>query len=422
MDEKAQDVSLKQLFKNKQFSTLWVAQLVSNFGDWIAIMALFSVVAFERKGSPDEVAGIMISFIMPWAFLGPVAGVFVDRWDVKRTMIASDILRSVIAVMFAFATQLYQFYALVFALSAVSSFFVPAQSVAIPLIVRKEELLLANSINAQAMQINKVISPAIAGAIVAAAGAKLCFYIDGVTFIFSALALSTIAIKRRSEEHKKDAPSVMKEFAAGLRFIIHHRAIVFVIVSIVVAILAIGAFDALISVYVRDLLGHGEKLFGALVSIVGAGTILGSMIISRYARHHSKVNLVTAGILMMGVSVFIMAAFPGAVAVLVSSVVLGLGVAYVLIPSQTLIQEETPHEMLGRVSSTSMSLMTVSQLVAFMMAGTVARLIGIINLYYVVAAALTITAAFGYVYARSNRIGEVKAKAATVATETASVE
>jgi MFS family permease len=134
------------------------------------------------------------------------------------------------------------------------------------------------------------------------------------------------------------------------------------------------------------------------------------------------VNLVIAGILMMGICVFIMASFPSTAAVLVGSIVLGLGVAYVLIPSQTLIQEETPHEMLGRVSSASLSLMTVSQLVAFLLAGAIAEMTGIIKLYYAVAAMLTATAVFGYLYARVNRVGETIAKAAPVGAETQSIE
>lgn len=422
MEEKPQEVSLKQLFKNRQFLTLWVAQLVSNFGDWLAFMALFAVVAFHSNGSPYQVAGIMISYVVPWAFFGPVAGVFVDRWDVKRTMIASDVIRGVIVVMLAFTTELYQVYALVFALSVASSFFVPAQSVAIPLIVRKEELLLANSLNSQALQINKVIGPPIAALLVSVAGAKLCFYIDGFTFIFSAIMLSRIVINLRSEERKKEAQSVMKEFSEGVRFIAHHSAILLVIISIMASIIALGAFDALISIYVRDLLYMGERFFGILISMVAVGTLIGAAIISRYGRLYSKVSLVIAGILVMGVSVFVMAVFAKAAAVLVSAVVLGLGVAYVLIPSQTLIQEETPHEILGRVSSASMSLMTVSQLLAFLMAGAIAELIGIINLYTIVAAMLVLTAAFGFAYARANSIGRLKAKAATASMETPPVE
>ena len=408
--EQSTPVTFKQLLKNRQFGALWLSLLVSSFGDWIAILALFSLVAFKMKSGSYEVAGIMISFIIPMALLGPVAGVFVDRWDVKKTMIASDLLRAVIAALLVLPSELYQIYILVFALSAVSCFFLPAQSVAIPLIVRKQELLLANSVNAQTIQFNKIISPAVAGVLVYWAGEKLCFYVDSFTFLFSAAVLAGLALRRERVEQDKDARSVVKELSKGLKFIANHRAILFVIVSLVAAILAVGAFDALISVFIRDILASDEQLFGALVSLVGVGTILGSLIIAKSGQRYSKVNMVALGIFGMGLSVLIMAALSKVAVVIACSLLLGLGVAYVLVPSQTLIQEETPHDMLGRVTSTSMSLMTVAQLFSFLVAGAIAGWIGIRNLYYVVAAMLVLTALFGYVYAKVNRVGVAKAE------------
>jgi DHA3 family macrolide efflux protein-like MFS transporter len=175
MTELPAPVTFRQVFRNRQFLALWLAYAVSNCGDWLALLSLFSRIAFRGKGSPSEVSGIFIAFIIPVAVLGPVAGVFVDRWSIKRTMIVSDLLRAVIVLLFTVSAALFQFYALLFALSAVSCFFMPAQAVAIPRIVRKEELLLAHAINSQTMNLNKVISPAIAGALVAWAGEKLCF-------------------------------------------------------------------------------------------------------------------------------------------------------------------------------------------------------------------------------------------------------
>ena len=217
-------------------------------------------------------------------------------------------------------------------------------------------------------------------------------------------------MRRERVEQDKDARSIVKELSRGLKFIASHRAILFVIVSLVAAILAVGAFDALISVYIRDVLSSDERLFGALVSLVGVGTILGSLFIAKFGGRYSKVNLVALGIFAMGLSVLIMAALSKVAVVVACSLLLGLGVAYVLVPSQTLIQEETPHEMLGRVTSTSMSLMTVAQLFSFLVAGAIAGSIGIRNLYYVVALMLVLTALFGYVYARVNRVGVAKAE------------
>lgn len=117
------------------------------------------------------------------------------------------------------------------------------------------------------------------------------------------------------------------------------------------AVFAVASFDAVIVVYVRDVLSSNSRLFGALVSLVAAGTILGALLIGRFGQKQSKLYLVVLGIFGMGVNVLIIAAFSSVTATLVCSLGLGLSVACVLVPSQTLLQEESPPAILGRVSS-----------------------------------------------------------------------
>ena len=406
MEKRDAPVSFRQVIKNRQFRALWLAQLVSNFGDWLALLALFSFIAFHLHGTPSQIGWMLISFTLPVAVLGPIAGVFVDRWNLKRTMIASDLIRAILAALLAISTELYQIYLLVFALSCVSCFFLPAQTVAIPLLVRKEELLVANSINAQTVQLIRVISPAIAGALVAWAGHKVCFYIDSLSFVVSAALLSTITLHRETTEAHKGIGSLPLELVQGLKFIAKHRAILFLTISMTAAILAVGAFDAVIVVYVRDILSADSRLFGALISMVAVGTILGALLIGQFGQRWSKLYLVVLGIFGIGINVLILAVLRSVVATVVCSFGLGLSVACVLIPSQTLMQEESPQSMLGRVSSTSMSLMTAAQLGAFLIAGTVANWVGIRNLYYLVALTLILISIFAYGYKRAIHVTE----------------
>src|SRR5262249_60489646 len=97
-ESSAARVTFGQVLKNKQFLLLWLAQLISNFGDWLAILAVFSLIAFRYHGTSYQVAGIMIAFVIPMAVLGPVAGVFLDRWGTKRPMVSSDLIRGAILV------------------------------------------------------------------------------------------------------------------------------------------------------------------------------------------------------------------------------------------------------------------------------------------------------------------------------------
>lgn len=408
-ENQAPQVTFGQVLRNRQFLALWLAQAVSNFGDWLALLGLFSLVAFRWQGTPYQVSGILIAFVIPMAFLGPIAGVFVDRWDVKRTMITSDLARAVLTALLGVAAALPQIYLLIFALSAVSCFFLPAQMVALPQLVRREELLVANALNSQTMNINRVISPAVAGALVAWAGERICFYLDSVSFLFSAAMLALLALPRRAAEPSAEKKAILKELFAGLRFILNHRALTFLIGSMVAAILALGAFDALIAVYVRDILAAQSGVFGAIMSLVGGATIVGSFAIGRFGQRQSKLRLVVVGILIIGLSVLVLAAAGRVWVTLACCLGFGLGVACVLVPSQTLMQEEAPAEILGRVGSTSMSLMTVAQLLSFLLAGTIAEWMGIRNLYYLVALALVLIAGWGLVYTRTGRAAAAKA-------------
>ena len=169
---KAQPVTFKQVLANRHFRLLWIGQFVSSFGDWLAILALFSLIAFRWNGTPDKVAGIFVAFILPFTLLGPPAGVFVDRWNLKRTMIASDLLRAGLVTLFVLATTAWHTYAVMAMVSAISCFFLPAMNKAIPRLVKKEELMVANALNAQTIHLTKIIAPAIAGLLVAWAGEK----------------------------------------------------------------------------------------------------------------------------------------------------------------------------------------------------------------------------------------------------------
>src|ERR1044071_1118865 len=123
-------LGLGEVMKLRPVRLLWLAQLVSVFGDFLAIFAVISVVTYQLHGTAAQVTLISIAFMLPFALISPIAGVFVDRWNVKRTMITSDLIRAVLAFLLIFTSNsLTAIYAILFVLSAVSTFFVPAQSV-----------------------------------------------------------------------------------------------------------------------------------------------------------------------------------------------------------------------------------------------------------------------------------------------------
>jgi len=114
------------MLRDRAFRTLWLAQFVSIFGDFLALFGVISLITFRMHGTAVQVTAVSIAYIVPLALISPVAGVFVDHWNVKRLMIASDLIRAVLIMLLLFARDVAQICVIFAALSTVSSFFAPA--------------------------------------------------------------------------------------------------------------------------------------------------------------------------------------------------------------------------------------------------------------------------------------------------------
>src|SRR5437762_6360186 len=108
---------------------VWYAQVISLFGDFLALFAVIAVVSFRMHGTASQLTGVQIAYMLPIVFVGPVAGVFVDRWPLKPTLVSSDLIRAALALLLIPSTAIWQVYLVLAALSCVSAFFGPAQQV-----------------------------------------------------------------------------------------------------------------------------------------------------------------------------------------------------------------------------------------------------------------------------------------------------
>jgi MFS transporter, DHA3 family, macrolide efflux protein len=392
-------LTIREVLRLKPVRRLWTAQVVSVFGDFLAIFAVLSYVSFNLGASAAKVTLISVAFMVPFGLIGPIAGVFVDRWNVKRTMIASDLIRAVLVLALVFAGSLWQIYAILFLLSTVSTFFVPAQSVTLRTIVPREGLLAANALVQQAFQVMRIISPALAGAIVAWVGASACYYLDTITFIVSASIIATLVIAREPVVPSKDShplKAVLDDLLAGVKFIFTHETISFVILAMAAGMFAVSCFGPLIAVYVRDELHATSLAFGIINSMIGVGMIVGTLFISRFAKETSKTHLALWGLFTMGAFVVVLAAFKTLAAAAVGMLGIGIGVIFVIVAAQTLMQGLTPMQMIGRVSASFMSVLSIAQLVGLVISGSLAQTLGTRNLFFASAALLFLITVFGY--------------------------
>jgi len=392
---------MRQTLAIMDFRKLWIAQLVSVFGDFLAIYAVLSAMSFRMHASAREISLVTVSYLVPMAFVGPLAGVFVDRWDPKRTMVASDLTRAVLALGLIVAHVPWHIYLVFLSLSTFSSFFLPARSVVMPQIVPREGLMGANAVMQQTVQMLQIASPFIAGALVGWAGPASCYYLDSASFVASGLMIATMAIPKRPAHVNKEVGSVVADLSSGTRYILTHPVMSFVILSIAAGTFAISAFASLIAVFVRDVLHSNSYLFGALGSVIGAGMIGGGVAAAPLARKiQQKAQMVNAGIVICGASIALIAFLPNALVSLFGCLGLGIGASLLTIAAMALMQGAVPQEMRGRVSSSSMSLISISQGIALLFAGDLASRIGITFVFFGSAALLFLISIAGTIRLR----------------------
>src|SRR5258708_5481977 len=387
---------LKTILGFKPFRTLWLAQFVSIFGDFLALFGVIALITFRWHGTPVQVTAVSIAYLLPLAIIGPVAGVFVDHWNVKRIMIASDLIRAGLIMGLVFATDVRQICMIFAVLSAVSSFFAPAQSVTLRTVVPVEGLLAANSLMAQAFYVVRLLSPALAGALVSWLTEKSCFYLDTASFVFSAAMISTLSVARPVRAQvEKTVKSLTQDFLAGNKFIFTHAGLAFVFIAMAMAMFVLGSFSPLISIYIRDSLAAGPKAFGTISAMVGVGLIVGTQLVNRLGRR-SKPHVVVGGLLALGVGVALLGLFRNIPMAAVSTFKVVFAIVFVWVGAKTMSKEETPPAMVGRVSSSFMSLISLAQVLGLMLSGLLAQRLGIRPLFLTSAGVLALIAGAGY--------------------------
>jgi DHA3 family macrolide efflux protein-like MFS transporter len=400
-------LSFRDVLRIPVMRRVWYAQVVSLFGDFLALFAVIAVVSFRMHGTPAQLTGLQIAYMLPIVFVGPIAGVFVDRWALKPTLIASDLIRAGLALLLIPATQVWHVYVVLASLSCVSAFFQPAQTVTIRSHVPTHGLMSANALMQIAFMSSRIVGPATAGAIVASFTPRVCYLIDVFSFLASASLIASVGIRRPasvqppSESSSNRIHAIWLDMKAGMRFILHHAAILFFVLAMAAGMFTIGCFGPLISIYVRDTLHASAGLFGYVSGMVGVGLLIGTQIIRQVARRVSDTSLVLWGLMGIGAGVLLLGAVPHIAATLTATFTIGFAFGAIIVPASTLIQRETPPDMLGRVGSTNSSVIFLGQILGLAASGVLAELLGVRTVFFICAALAVALSAGGWTFLRN---------------------
>jgi MFS transporter, DHA3 family, macrolide efflux protein len=381
------------------FHRLWLAQTISLLGDYLAMYAVQAAIVFGMHGTARQTSGVFLAALLPTALVGPFAGVFADRWNAGQTMVISDVIRAVLVAALVFAEQLWQIYAVSFAVSCVSAFFTPAFAITVPKVVEPGQLLKANACLQQSMNAARILSPAMAGGIAALVGVRSCYWADSASFLISAALISTLpADATRSVDAQVGGPVLHTPLAQdfcgklrdGIRCVSRNFHLRFAVASMALGVFATSGFTTLISIYVRDSLKSDASTYGTLGTFLAAGTLAGGSMLARFGRMNEPEAWIAGGQFAVGAFIALVTAIPNTAAAFVAFFGIGVGAAFAMSASATLLQHHTPDALRGRVSALSGSLLSVAQVAAMLGSGGAAAWLGI-RIVYAISAALLLS-------------------------------
>jgi len=375
-----------RLALNGSFSALWAGQLISLFGDRLNQLALVAVVAVST-GSALATGLIFFAATLPNLLLSPIAGTFVDRWDHKDVMVVSDILRAVIVLILPLAavTNVILVYPLIFLVTTISVFFRPARVAILPQIVPEEDLLSANSALWVGETIADVIGYPLAGLFVVLLGTSvpLAFWVDSATYLASAALLGTIVVQQAAPAAERVTAAradFAAEFAAGWQFLRHEAVLLANTLQGVAGQFSLGISIALTPSFVQLTYGQSaigwQAAYGFLETGIGLGNLIGGFAIGLIGTRFAKGRMVIAGYTGWGLLIFLFA-LSGNLPVAIG-LAFGQGVANMvfIIPSQTLFQERTPPELMGRVVGFRFALVFGSMTIAMLVGSVLGQIVG----------------------------------------------
>ncbi|HNX81387.1 MAG TPA: MFS transporter [Candidatus Omnitrophota bacterium] len=379
-----------EVLKTRNFFFLWIGQIISQIGDRLDQMALIAFVYSRSPGSALEIAKILSFTIIPVFLIGPIAGVYVDRWDRRRTMYACDFLRSALVLtipLFLFYTKHLSFvYAIIFLIFCIGRFFVPAKLAIIPDLVEKKDLLIANSLVNTTGMIASVLGFGISGCIIEWVGAKSGFYLDSLSFLISGACIFLIAkknVRMKMSVVSKEIVEVFKqsvqqkaviqEIREGMVYFIKNREIRFVASIMFILWSALGAVYTVIIAFVQKTLHSATKDLGLLAMFVGIGLFVGSILYGKFGNRLSQYKTIFSSLIMSGIMLVIFSLglqyYPRLLAAEVLALALGMVIAPIMIASNTVVHNASKVDMMGKVFSSLEIVMHLAFLV-FMFASS----------------------------------------------------
>ena len=381
-------MKLSPLARNRDFALAWTGGLVSMLGSW-------AIHVYQVSGSALATSGVVAALVAPGILLGSVAGVFVDRWNRKTTLVVGNVLLAgaTLPLLAVGESRLWLVYPIVFLLEVIEQFTGPAENAFLPRLVPESDLLAANSLNALNNNLARLGGPALGGVLYATGGLGGVALVDAVSFVGAAALLAAIrstgAVSVAIGEVDADAVvrrwrRVWIDWREGLGVVRRERSVGIVFTVSALTSFGEGVFAVMFAVWVRDVLEGGVPELGWLQSSQAVGGLLGGLVGAYAARRLAPERLYGLGLLAFGIFDLALFNYP----LLLDGVWIGSALMILVgIPSvgsqagrATILQTHVEDAFRGRVFGSLSTSSSLLLLAGTTMAGATGALLGPIAL------------------------------------------
>ncbi len=379
------------LAANRDYRVLVSAGLISLIGDYALGVGLTFLV-YQITGSTLASGGMLLAAFLPSILLGSLAGVMVDRWDRRTTMIVANVLQvaGLVPLLAVHdSSTIWVVYLVGAYQGCVEQFFGPAEQALIPHLVAPEDLVGANGVNAQMRNLARLVGSAIGGIMASAGGVSALAFFDGGSFVIAAGLLSRIAYRPSTAEPTTDEHAsvgsfsrLVAEWRAGLRTCLNSRSLLVILVFMSITQMGEGIMGTLFAPFVKDVLHGTGSEYGLIVGIQGVGGIIGGLAVTAAGHRWSAYTLFGCGAVVFGFVDLVLFLYPlvlsGVIPALVCMLVVGVPGACTIAGMMTTFQTMTTDEFRGRVFGAMTAVGGAAVLVGIGLASWLGETVGIV--------------------------------------------
>jgi len=435
--------SIRQVLTNTTFMVLFAAQFIENIGRSISGLAI-ELLVFDLTASPLLMGVLSIIWLLPFIIIAPLAGALADRFDQRKLMLYSNIASALASVGFViiylfkdplikhfltlghpsvdyflytqpstanFLHVLWPLFVLCFINSASAAFFFPSRNAYTRLIVRKKNLLIANSVGASVFQVATIVGFVLA-AVLAYKNYLLSFIFDATTFAVSGILIGVIfiigrkppeVIREKSQSLKQEMNKFKEDISTGFRTIRGYPKISYMLIIFSLLTFSFGAINVLFIVILRGEMGLSQLWYGILQALMGTSGIITAIILMKIGKIKRKILVLNITFISVTVSMYVFAIVRNIYVIAIVLFSYGVMSVCINVPSSTLIQESVSYELQGRVFGTLQLLQNLAQLIGMGIVSLIAEYV--LPMWVLLGSAIILTIAISISIQYSRRKG-----------------